>query len=438
MTDVDLLQIRMRNDESREELLTNVLGRAAHRKATFDSVVNMLEGLYRLTDRSGITEPSGAVRGSPAMLLATNDSRLQNELTEKLETLRQQKMLSRGKLQSMRILRLKLEFLQSQKTHFEGLQLSDQLNQLQGALDTHSQQLKLLSDTSAALLRPTEQEEDRKNIDAKIASLQDELMELHDELRALKLTRAKQKASPPVDHQAEAKDEAELAELLRQKRALLREKASLAYKPRSKQEEKAPLSPLDMMSETLDMIKCTVVRLDTDLRKIANFAKMAEAELEARFKEAHNEIKVSLGFVLPPEEAKIFAKGLVENWPVTEAMILASFPQHRVEVVNTALREMVTAWDGLSLPAEQRLMTARDVVANAELLLFLARYVTQQRANRIKTNLRKGNVTSTTPRLSQTDVGKTTAALPKTTSFKRSASTLARTASSVKLSEGQQ
>lgn len=147
---------------------------------------------------------------------------------------------------------------------------------------------------------------------------------------------------------------------------------------------RAQAEDVSRMSEAMALLKSTIVRFDTDLKRLRSVQRLVESELENVFKASHNEVKVAVTMCLAKEDVRRFARGghTCDEWPLTQHMLERKFPQHKLETVNGALQDMVVAWDGMSAEAKARMTTAQDVVANAHLLFMLACYVSLQRSQK--------------------------------------------------------
>ena len=140
-------------------------------------------------------------------------------------------------------------------------------------------------------------------------------------------------------------------------------------------------SELERMTEAMALLKSTVIHFEHDLKKMRSVQRLSEADQENCFKGGHNEVKICVGMCLPKEEGKRFSKTShqCELWPITQEMLDDKFPSHKIEAANSALQEMVIAWDGFSAETKARLNTAQEVVVNAHLLFMIALYVTARR-----------------------------------------------------------
>ena len=138
----------------------------------------------------------------------------------------------------------------------------------------------------------------------------------------------------------------------------------------------------ERMSEAMALLKSTSVHFDPDIKKMRSIQRLTEAEQESVFKSGHNEVKILVSMCISKENSKRFQRGghTGDCWPLTQQLLKEKFPSHKLETINSALQDMVIAWDGLSKEAKARLMTAQDVVANSHLLFMIASYVTSKRA----------------------------------------------------------
>lgn len=138
------------------------------------------------------------------------------------------------------------------------------------------------------------------------------------------------------------------------------------------------------ISEAMALLKSTIVHFDTDLKRLRAAQRLVEGELENAFKVSHNEMKVVVTMCIPKDDVRRFSRTghTREEWPITQHMLEAKFPAHKIETVNDALQTMVVAWDGMSQDAKARLTTAQDVVANAHLLFMIACYVSLKRTQK--------------------------------------------------------
>lgn len=135
------------------------------------------------------------------------------------------------------------------------------------------------------------------------------------------------------------------------------------------------VAPVERMSEAMSYLKSTVIHFGQDLRKIRTVLRHAAFDKEQVFKRAHNELKIVVGQMLPPEDELAFQRARDLLWPVTEELMMAKFPMHKLDTSYSALQDMVIAWDAMSEAERDRLTTAHDVVANAEVLYLMARFI---------------------------------------------------------------
>jgi len=135
------------------------------------------------------------------------------------------------------------------------------------------------------------------------------------------------------------------------------------------------VKPMERVREAMAFLKSTVIHFGQDLRKIRNVLRQASHDKEQVFKKAHNELKIVVGLMLPAEEQLPFQRARDCVWPVTEELIEAKFPPHKLDTSYAALQDMVVSWDAMSEEERQQLTTAHDVVANAEVLYLMARFI---------------------------------------------------------------
>lgn len=133
------------------------------------------------------------------------------------------------------------------------------------------------------------------------------------------------------------------------------------------------MSPAERMSEAMAYLKSTVINFASDLKKIRQVINAHDYEKE--FKAAHNELKVIVSMMLSKEENRAFQQHKYDVWPINQDLLKTRFPKHKIDVCYGALQEMVIAWDSMATDARRRLTTAHDVVANAEVLYFMAKHV---------------------------------------------------------------
>jgi hypothetical protein len=155
------------------------------------------------------------------------------------------------------------------------------------------------------------------------------------------------------------------------------------------------VNPMEKVREAMAFLKSTVIHFGQDLRKIHTVLRQAAFDKEQVFKQAHNEIKIVVGLMLPKEDQLAFQRSRDEPWPVTEQLIRSKFPAHKLDTSYSALQEMVVSWDAMSEEERQRLTTAHDVVNNAEVLYLMARYIAfEWREKRTAMKQRAGGVAS--------------------------------------------
>ena len=141
----------------------------------------------------------------------------------------------------------------------------------------------------------------------------------------------------------------------------------------------ASMEAIRRLNEAMALLKSTVIHFREDVPKIKSLLKLTTLEREQQFKASHNEVKISIGQTMTSEELKQFQRHGCDRWPVSHEALEDRLPSHRIDRTYVALQEMVIAWDGLGDESKARLTTAKDVVANADLLLDFATIVRRLR-----------------------------------------------------------
>ena len=341
----------------------------------------------------------------------------QRKIAELTAKLNREKADYREKDRKLRQLKLELVELKNQSSALA--KCSTEMDTLY-ALATHCNALAndrvqflqgLLSKNSATRSRNSGNLQEMREKRQSIKRRRDELVATRDRLEAEVVAleakapaHAVLKDIPEVNSESDdSENDLDDAALERRKLELLKQLAIKRNEEQQRKNARKTQTPLALMSETMSLVKATVIKFNLDLKKIASIQRLSEKELEHKFKAGHNEVKVCLGFCLSGEEAKIFAKNQNEVWPVTPEVIEAEFPQHKLEQAHVALQDMVISWDGLPTAAKQRLTTARDVVANAETLFVLAKYVERQRAVKWTKSMLRNNTSQIAFRTTQVD-----------------------------------
>ena len=238
--------------------------------------------------------------------------------------------------------------------------------------------------------------------------LKSQLDDKRRELTSLQRSVAKLFSKPPEETVApptsppespRATDESELRDM-RERLAVLRGQAQMlrllqrtrerraasipaaSPSPPEEDEQRRAQANLQQMMNTMSFLKATIINFACDLKRIRQLQGVSNPELETRFKAAHNEIKIALGFVVVDPEERRLMQGRCELWPVTPALIEDNFPTFKLDTVTSALKDMVITWDCMSKDSKLRMTTAQDVVLNSHILLVLALYLTRRTRKR--------------------------------------------------------
>eukprot|EP01012_Entosiphon_sulcatum_P017184 TRINITY_DN21993_c0_g1_i2.p1 TRINITY_DN21993_c0_g1~~TRINITY_DN21993_c0_g1_i2.p1 ORF type:complete len:556 (-),score=94.01 TRINITY_DN21993_c0_g1_i2:8-1675(-) len=125
------------------------------------------------------------------------------------------------------------------------------------------------------------------------------------------------------------------------------------------------------IEECMKLLKSAVINVDVDYRFIGQIRDKANRfhDKEHIFKEAHNEVKVAVISVAGNKRA---IPG--ERWPLNPEEVNSCLEEYRARTVFKSLQEMVICYDMMNEATKANLLTADEIVQNADLLYALARH----------------------------------------------------------------